>query len=171
MMMNVIHVVVADDRDVLLAVGTRRHCALRGMKELWRFVVGGGCEHRCCRVIIARRLEILLAVIVVVADDFHLDVCHALHLGVIVHRSQRKPMVLVVIQVQITFSYRNFSHRFILLQMSITFEHVHRQVSEFTRNLEREFFAEEWRLIALCLRSTDFLLIEGDGAVDIAIGG
>lgn len=170
MKIMMVQVVVADDGHVLLAVGARRNRTLGGMKELWWFVVGGRRQQSRRRVIVASRLKVFFAVVVVVTDNLHFNVRHSLHFRVIVDWPQRKPMILVIVQMQVTFPYCDLSNRFVLLKMSITFQHVHRQVSKFTWNLEREFFTKERRLVALRLCPTNLLLIEGDSTVDIAIG-
>lgn len=90
------HVVVADYRDVLLAAWAWRCSAVRGMQELWRFVVRCGGNY-CCRVVVTCRLKVLFTVIVGIIENFNFDVSHSLNLWVIVNWSQRKPVVLVIV--------------------------------------------------------------------------
>lgn len=96
------------------------------MQKLWRFMIRGGGEHHRSRVIIARRFEVFFAVVVGVVEDFHLDLSHSLDLRVVIDRSQREPMIFVIVQLQVTLSYCYFANRSVLLQMAITFQHVYR---------------------------------------------
>lgn len=126
-LLNVVHVIVADDvGDILLAARPRQNRAVCRVKKLWRFVIcrgreqGGGC------VIVSGRLEVLFAVVVLVVQHFHFYVRHALYLRVVVDRSQGEPVVLVIVQVQVTLSYCYFANSSVLFEMTVTFQNVHR---------------------------------------------
>lgn len=102
--------------------------------------------------------------------DGNLQVGHPLHFRVLVDGPQREPVVLVIVLVQVLALDRDLAVRFVLLQVPIPVPHVHRQVPEVARNLELVLLAEERAERPLDRRRpTDFLLVQGDRAVHIAV--
>lgn len=79
-------------------------------------------------------------------------------------------MVLVIVVVQFLAFNGNLSDGSILFDvLRVAIPHVNGEIAKFAGNLELELLAEEWRQGSFDdRRSTDFLLVEGDGAVDVA---
>lgn len=128
---------------------------------------------------IVRRLEVMMTAVVELVDLLeipdpivhrNLQVGHALHFRVLIHRPQREPVIFVVILVQVLPLDRDLPVRFILLQVPIAVPHVHRQVPEVAGDLELVLLAEERAECPLDRRRpADFLLVQGDRAVHVAV--
>lgn len=101
--------------------------------------------------------------------DGHTDVRHALHLRIGIDRSQRKPVIFVVVQMQLLPPNRDLAHRLVLLQVAVARPHVQGEIAKLPRHLELEQLVEERTQRTLLHRAINLLLVQGDRAIDVAL--